>query len=82
MASALVLMGCSADDEPEVEPAPSSSSTADDTDRSNLLWTLANAARQAGDLDAALHAAREKQALDQKNGADREASHNGLTPCG
>ncbi|MCA9704434.1 MAG: family 10 glycosylhydrolase [Myxococcales bacterium] len=32
MASALVLMGCSADDEPEVEPAPSSSSTADDTD--------------------------------------------------
>ncbi|MEZ5356265.1 MAG: hypothetical protein R2762_26825 [Bryobacteraceae bacterium] len=45
---------------------------------SNLLWTLANVARQAGDPDAALDAAERKVAVDgAREGAEREDGERG-----
>ncbi|MDC0745394.1 metallophosphoesterase [Polyangium mundeleinium] len=46
----------------------------DARERSNLLWTLANVARSAGDLDRALTTAQQKEAHDKAHGADREAA--------
>ncbi len=44
----------------------------DDAARSNILWTLGNTARSAGDVQWALTAAEEKAALDKTRGEDRE----------
>ena len=42
--------------------------------RSNLLWTLSNALRWSGQLEAAERSAQEKSKLDRHEGRDREAA--------
>ncbi len=49
-------------------------SQATGVDRSNFLWTLTGLARQSGDLDRALDAARKKRAHDLERGDEREAA--------
>jgi|GEM_PF-1663694 len=44
----------------------------DDAARSNILWTLGQTARSAGDVQRALTAAEEQAALDKTRGADRD----------
>jgi tetratricopeptide (TPR) repeat protein len=45
-----------------------------DEELSNALWTLAQVAYRAGDLDRALKAARQQRDLDRNRGADRDAA--------
>ena len=45
-----------------------------DDELSNALWTLAQVAYHAGDLDRALKAARQQRDLDRNRGADRDAA--------
>jgi len=46
----------------------------DPVEASNFLWTLANVAREAGDMDRARSAAERKLRVDTQRGAEREAA--------